>query len=174
MDFTTVSILKIPTEQVWETMLNHLPDIAEGVAELKTINVIDRIQLPNNTNTVISIWTASPQLPSFVIKYIKPDMLIWTDTAVWNTADKIINWKIKSHYFENAMQCEGSTEFISALGGKGCRLTFSGSLHIDATHILPGIGMLDKTISKSIEGILAQLIPSNFRKLSGSIEKYVQ
>ncbi|MBK6731825.1 MAG: hypothetical protein IPG60_12975 [Bacteroidetes bacterium] len=70
MDFTTVSILKIPTEQVWETMLNHLPDIAEGVAELKTINVIDRIQLPNNTNTVISIWTASPQLPSFVVKYI--------------------------------------------------------------------------------------------------------
>lgn len=173
MDFTTVSILKIPIEQVWDAMLNHLPEIAEGVPELKSISVIDRIQLPNKYNTVISTWTASPQLPSVVIKFIKPDMLVWTDTAVWNTTDKIINWKIKSHYFDQAMQCEGKTEFISALGGNGCRLTFSGTLHIDATHILPGIGMLDKTISKTIEGVLAQLIPSNFRKLSASIEKFL-
>ena len=90
MNFKTISIIKFPVDVAWNTMMNHLPDIAKDVDDLESITEIERTPLPGEITRVINVWKSKPKLPAMVIKYINPDMLAWTDTATWNEQEKTI------------------------------------------------------------------------------------
>src|SRR5437870_2465128 len=111
MNFKTVSIVKFPVEITWQTMLNHLPDIAKDVDDLESIKEVERSNPTDDTTKVISVWCAKPKLPSMVMKYIKPDMLEWDDIALWKEKEKIIEWEIHSHHYYDELQCRGTTAF---------------------------------------------------------------
>ncbi len=173
MNFKTISIIKFPVGIAWNTMLHHLPDIAKDVDDLESITEIERINISEEIIKVVNIWEAKPKLPAIIMKHIQPDMLQWTDTATWKEKEKIIEWQIHSHHFHEEMQCKGTTVFENAMGGKGCRLTFSGSIEWKGKVLSFSMGMLDRTISKGIEGVLTQMIPSNFRKITEMMSKYI-
>jgi hypothetical protein len=174
MNFKTISIIKFPVETAWVTMMNQLPDIAKDVDDLESITEIERTPMPGETTRIINVWKSKPKLPSMVIKYISPDMLAWTDTAIWHEQEKTIRWEIRSHHFHEQMHCKGSTVFETAMGGKGCRLTFSGSLEWKGKVLSIGLGIFDGTIAKAVEGVLTQMIPSNFRKITEVMSKYLE
>ncbi|MEI9807119.1 MAG: hypothetical protein WDO16_04090, partial [Bacteroidota bacterium] len=174
MDFKTVSIIKYPVNEVWIHLLNGLPRIAKKIEDLESITETERHVNGDGSIKIINIWKAKPKLPSFVVKRIKPDMLAWTDTAEWIEKQNNVQWKIQSHHFAEEMQCHGVTSFEPAMGGKGCRVTFSGNLQWKGKVISSGIGLLDATISKSAEGILSQMIPSNFRKITDALSTYIR
>jgi hypothetical protein len=173
MNFKTISIVKFPTERTWNAMLHHMPDIARGVEALKSITEKDRKTDAAGNVKVVNEWNAKPKLPSIIAKYVKPDMLIWTDTALWNKKEKKVSWNILSHYFRKDMHCEGYTIFEPAMGGKGCRLTFGGNLQWKGNITSLGFGVLDSAVSKTIEAVLSQLIPSNFRKITEALSDYI-
>jgi len=170
MDFKSVSILKHPVDIAWNTMLNAMPEIGERVDELESITETERYTDEKGAIKVVSIWKAKPKLPDLVMKYIKPEMLVWDDTAVWLPSERKIEWEIKSHHFHEQMQCHGTTTFEPAMGGKGCRLTFFGSLQWNGKIVSSGLGFVDHTITKAAEGVLTQIIPSNFRKITDALE----
>lgn len=174
MNFKTISIIKFPVETAWITMMNKLPDIAQDVSDLESITEIERIKNDDRSITIVNTWKAKPKLPAIVVKYIQPEMLAWTDTAKWIEKEKIIEWQIRSHYFYEQMHCKGTTAFETAMGGKGCRLTFSGSLEWKGKVLSLGLGIFDSTIDKAVEGVLTQMIPSNFRKITEVMTKYIE
>ena len=173
MNFKTISIIKFPVDTAWHTMMNKLPDIANGVDDLESITEIERCPLPGDITKVVNVWRSKPKLPAIVMKYITPDMLAWTDTATWREKDKTIEWEIRSHHFHEQMHCKGTTVFAPAIGGKGCRLTFSGSLEWKGKVLSAGFGVLDSTIAKAVESVLTQMIPSNFRKITEIMSTYI-
>lgn len=174
MNFKTISIIKFPVDTAWNTMMNRLPDIAQDVDDLESITEVERTPLPGGTTRIVNIWKSKPKLPSMVIKYINPDMLAWTDTATWQAHEKIVSWEIRSHHFHEEMYCKGRTVFEPAMGGKGCRLTFSGSLEWKGKVLSVGLGIFDSTIARAVEGVLTQMIPSNFRKITEVMSKYLE
>ena len=174
MNFKTISIIKFPVDIAWKTMLHHLPDIANDVDDLESITEKERTIFPDGNIKVVNLWKAKPKFPAIVAKYINPDMLAWTDTAIWNEKEKAIEWKIRSHHFHEEMHCAGTTIFETAMGGKGCRLTFSGSIEWRGKVLSLSLGVLDSTIAKAVEGVLTQMIPSNFRKITEVMSKYIE
>lgn len=90
MNFKTVSIIKFPVDTVWDAMLHHLPDIAQEVDDLESITEIRRTKQSKGVIKVESVWKAKPKLPGMVMKYIKPDMLEWTDSATWREKEKLL------------------------------------------------------------------------------------
>ena len=173
MEFKTINILKHPPELVWETMRDYFPDIAELVDEVDSITVQSRIPGKSGVLQVINIWKADPPLPDVIVKYIKPEMLSWTDTALWDEQTKICNWTIDSHYFKEKMDCKGFTQFESALGGRGCRLTFQGNIYWDG-EIPLSLGIMDSMVSKTVESILSKMVPNNFRKITSGVESFIE
>ena len=173
MNFKTVSIVKFPVDLTWQTMLHHLPDIAKDVDDLESINEIERTSQTADTIKVVSVWCAKPNLPEMVTKYIKPDMLKWDDIALWKEKEKVIDWEIRSHHYSEELQCGGTTAFEPAMGGKGCKLTFSGALEFKG-NLFSGMGVLDSPIAKIAETVLGQMIPSNFRKITEALGRYVE
>lgn len=174
MNFKTISIIKFPVDVAWYTMMNQLPEIARDVDDLESITEEERIKSVNGSTKIVNVWKAKPRLPAMVTKYVNKEMLTWTDTATWNERDKIVNWEIRSPYFHEEMNCEGTTAFESAMGGKGCRLTFSGSLEWKGKVLSMGLGIFDGTIAKAVEGVLTQMIPSNFRKITEVMSRYIE
>ena len=173
MNFKTISIIKSPVDIAWETMLHKLPDIAQDVDDLESITEIERTALPDIIK-VVNVWKSKPKLPTMIVKHINPGMLTWTDTAMWKEKEKTIEWKIRSHHFYEEMHCSGTTVFENAMGGKGCRLTFSGSLEWKGKVLSLSLGIFDSTIAKALEGVLTQMIPSNFRKITEVMSKYIE
>lgn len=173
MEFKTVSIVKHPPLTVWETMRDHYPEIADLVDEVDSITVHSRQKTPSGTLEVVNIWKANPQLPPIITDYIKPEMLTWTDTAIWDEQKMTCNWTIDSHYFREKMDCKGFTKFEPAIGGRGCRLTFQGSIYWDGGVPIT-FGVMDGMVSKALESIISKLVPNNFQKLTTAVEKYIE
>ena len=173
MDFKTLSIIKQPPKVVWQTMRDHFPDIARLVDEVESITVKSRDQITYGKMEVVNIWKAAPQLPTVIEQYIKPEMLTWTDTAIWDEEKMVCNWTIDSHYFREKMDCKGITKFEPAIGGRGCRLTFQGNIYWDGS-IPITFGVMDGMISKALESIMGKMVPNNFRKLTSAIETYIE
>lgn len=172
MKFKTVSIIKHPQDTVWQTMLNHFPLIGDHVDDIESIVNEREVQLSNGSIKMVNIWTANPPLPDVISRFIKPEMLVWTDTAVWDKQEMICNWTIHSHYFKNNMVCSGFTKFDSAIGGKGSRLSFEGNIEFSKDFSLL-TGIMDKMVSKTIESVISKMVPNNFQKITAAVGNYL-
>lgn len=172
MEFKSLSVIKHPAEKVWLTMRDHLHEITEFVEDVESIKVQNRMSEPDGLIKVVNIWTASPKLPSFVVDKIKPNMLMWTDTAMWDESKLACNWEIDSHYFKEKMSCLGTTTFESAIGGRGCRLMFRGEIHFEGRIITSG--RFDGMISKTVENVIGKVIPNNFRKVTHAVGSLIE
>jgi hypothetical protein len=173
MEFKTLSIIKHPPKLVWDTMRDHFPNIADLVDEVESITVQSREKIPSGKLKIESIWKAAPQLPSIIVNYIKPEMLTWTDIAVWDEQNMICNWTIDSHYFKEKMDCKGYTKFDSAIGGRGCRMTFEGAIFWDGGVPL-ALGAMDGMVSKALESIMSKMVPNNFQKLTTAVAAFIE
>ncbi len=172
MEFKTVSIIKQPPAIVWATMRDQLPEIVELVDEVDSIVVQSRKKTSDGNLEVINIWTARPQLPDMIARFVKPEMLAWSDIATWDEKTMICNWKIDSHYFREKMDCTGSTKFEKAIGGRGCRLTFQGNIYWDGS-VPMSFGVMDGMVSKALESVIGKMVPGNFQKMASAIERFI-
>jgi hypothetical protein len=174
MEFKTIAMLKFEHSLLWNAMLNHMPEIGAGIDDLESIIEKERLAIDHNTLKVVNEWRAKPNLPAIVTKHIKPEMLSWTDTGMWDEKKKVVQWQISSHHFGKQMECEGSTLFEPAMGGKGTRISFSGNLQWKTDKISFGLGVLDSTVLKVADSVLGQLIPANFRKITAVLGNFVR
>ncbi len=170
MKFKTISMIKQPVEVVWETFRDRFEEIGQEVDDLEYIALKDKAE--NEAGQLVSVyeWKADPSLPALLKSYIQPSMLTWTDTATWDADNKVCYWEIESHYFKDKMQCIGSTTFSSAMGGRGCRLTFQGNIHWEGG--LPAlVGIMDGPVTRAMESVISKMVPKSFHKVSGAVEK---
>ncbi|AEE52754.1 hypothetical protein [Haliscomenobacter hydrossis] len=165
MQINTVVIIKHPLEPVWEAMQNQLSEIAFQVDDIESIQLQERQVSEASEVVITNVWKAKPMLPDFLKSMIQPDMLTWTDTAVWKTSSRTCHWVIHSHYFKEKMDCTGVTLFEPALGGRGCRLSVQGNLQWNGGTI----GVLQQ----GIEAVIGNIIPANFRKLAHAVEGFL-
>ena len=172
MDFKSLSIIKQPQDKVWQTMRDHLIDVARHVDDIDSITLHSRQEMAPDAVEIVNIWKANPPIPDSVARYIDSKMLMWTDTAHWDSKTGQCSWTIQSHYFKDKMHCQGQTIYEPALGGRGCRITFQGDIQWEKGLPL-SLGLMDDLVSKALESIIGKVIPNNFRKLTGHLEKYI-
>ena len=172
MNFKTVTIVKHPVTVVWETMQNHLAAIASDVPDIDTVTPVNSQRNEEGHLLMVNVWKAKPPLPDFLSKFVQPDMLTWTDSAVWEETKLHCRWEIQSHYFKEKMTCVGATVFEPAIGGRACRLTFEGNLHWQPD-AMP-IKMAGALVTQGIESFMGGMIPANFRKLAEAVERFIQ
>lgn len=173
MDFKRVSIVKYPVEAVWLTMRDKMPEVASLLDEIKTIDLISSEADDTGKLNVTKVWSAAPSLPDFVRKHISDDMISWTEHGIWQDDTKACHWNITSHAFNEAIHCEGITQFQSALGGKGTRITFSGTINIDMKQLSHKIMVAQAIPAQVIELIAKNIIPRNFAESTKGVEAYL-
>ncbi len=173
MDFKRTLIITHPVEVVWIAMRDEMPHVVDLLKEIESIDV-KAYELQDSDNVVVTkVWTAAPELPRFVANYIKPGMLSWTEYGEWIQADQLCNWTIQSHAFKNAIHCNGVTKFEPAIGGKGTKTTFSGSIEIDLEQLSDEFKLAKSMSTQVIELIAQSIIPRNFAEVTKAIGRYL-
>ena len=165
-------MIKQPVDLVWETFRDRFEEVGQRVDDLEYIAFKGKNENEEGQLVTIYEWKADPPLPSLVKSYIKPNMLTWTDTATWNADEKVCYWQIESHYFQDKMSCTGSTSFSPAMGGRGCRLTFQGT--IDWEGGLPAlVGIMEGPITRAMESVISKMVPKSFHKVSNAVAELI-
>jgi hypothetical protein len=162
MHFKNVLTIKHPQAIVWATIRDHLPDIVARQEDIEYVKVIKKEKRPPHALRVVSQWKANPPLPQFLKKFIKPDMMIWTDDAIWDDDAGVCSFTIKAHYDVEDINSVGMIEFKPMAGGKSTRITYSGSLTIQRTS--RSSVFMTGFIIRGIESVASRLISHNFAK----------
>jgi len=171
MNFKCVETLKHSSLIVWTALRDRLPEMAEQQDDIEYVHVEKRVQKAPGTTHVISTWRADPPLPGFLKGFIKPDMLVWTDDAIWTDEDTICRFTIITHYKIEDIRCVG-TIAVESTGSKSTRITYSGVLTIKKT---PQSSIfMTSFIIKGIEAVASKIIEHNFDKLAKTLDKTIK
>jgi len=168
--FKSVQIVKVPMDSIWVIIRDHLDQLVPQLPDIQSVTVQHRSEPAEGEIALVNLWQAKANLPAILSSIIKPEALAWTDRATWNITDNICTWQIELHFAKDRSRCYGKTIFEPALGGKGCRITFSGDFEVNAAG-LPGVpSLLEGAVAAAAESFVGSLIPTNFRKLAAVAE----
>jgi hypothetical protein len=163
MKFNTNQILKYPPATVWAAMRDQMHAIVASQNDMDYVRIDQRIQKTPKILHILSTWKADPPLPAFLKSFIKPDMLVWNDDALWDNEKHICDFKIKTHYQVEDIYCTGHITLEAMAGGKSTRIHYSGELTIKKTP-RSSIFMTGLVI-RGIESVASTLIENNFSKV---------
>ncbi len=172
-EFKSVAMAKHPRDRVWSVTRDALSEVVPYLDDIERVLVESRTEGTGGTVAIVNQWKAKAAIPTPLTSIIKPDMLCWTDRAVWDPRDHVCSFRIETRFFPDSVRCTGVTRYEVAMGGRGTRVSFRGSLEVSAKG-LPGVpAFLEPTVSKGVETFVAALIPNNLRKVVDGVEAYL-
>ncbi|HEX4136320.1 MAG TPA: SRPBCC family protein [Bryobacteraceae bacterium] len=163
--FHTLEIVKAPLDEVWRAIRDRLDELVPHLDDVQSVVVEHREELPDGSVRLINLWRGKANIPAVLNSVIKPELLAWTDRAVWNLSTRECAWQIEMHFDRERTKCRGVTKFEPAIGGKGTRVTFSGEFAMNAKGMRGVPAFLESTVEAGVEAFVTSLIPRNFRKL---------
>jgi hypothetical protein len=140
-----------------------MPEIASGLQDITSVKVVQRTKRGEDIE-LVNQWLARAQFPSLVSRVVDPDSLGWLDYATWRERDHECHWRIEPLFLRDSLRCDGIATYDTAIGGRGSRVTFEGSLDIDLSRLTALVGPMRPAAAAFLESIATTIIPRNFRK----------
>jgi hypothetical protein len=169
-EFRTLTMVRHPRAVVWETIRDRMPELGALLDNVREIRPESREEGPEGRTTVVNTWVGKAAIPAPLRKLVRPELLTWVDTAIWDPAVWECRWRIEPHFEPERTRCSGTTSYVEAMGGRGTRIVFEGSLDVDARGVKGVPSFLADRLSGGIEKFATGLIPGNFRKLAEAVE----
>ncbi|MFP4597748.1 MAG: DUF2505 family protein [Persicimonas sp.] len=162
-----------PRELVFTTFRDNLDDLDDHMPDIDSITTEEREEIDDDTTKIVRIWKAhDEEIPTMAKKFIKPEMLQWTDTATWNEDDWTCDWEIEIGFLSDAISCRGSNRYV-AKGDDAVEIIIDGDLEVDAKQI-PGVPrMLAGRVGKAVEGFVVKMITPNLKDVNRGLERYL-
>ena len=128
--FQALAVVKQPVDVMWATVRDQMPALAAMVEDVDSITLVERTDLGAGRLRLVNEWQAAQRIPELLAKPLKVSTVGWVDTAVWDSATMICTWSIKPHVFPDHIDCQGTTSYEAAMGGRGTRVTFQGGFDL--------------------------------------------
>ena len=171
--FKALAVVKQPREEVWSAVRDRMADLVPLLDDVRDISVESRTEEDDGTVRLVNVWRADADIPALLRSVIKPEMLAWTDRAVWQPGSWECRWEIKPHFMGEATECTGTTRYEEAMGGRGTRLVFDGEFSVLANR-LPGVtSLIGGPTARGIEAFVTALVPKNFQKLAKAVDAHL-
>ncbi len=169
MELLAKTRLPFPRPIVFETYRDLMPEVTPYLPNIASIVVKERSG-GNERVHLANVWTAKAELPSLARKFVKDEMLSWTDSADWDQAGWICRWKIETHAFPGLVECSGTTSF--APSGDGTEIEFRGDLvlHLERAHIPR---LLAGTVGPLIEKLIVNSLRPNLLSTGEAVARYL-
>lgn len=173
-DFRCLVGLKHPPERVAAGVRDLMDKVAPALDQVEKIATVTRVERPDGGCALINEWRVNPTLPPSLGGLVTRDMLGWLDHAEWSPDLRLCTWRIEPYFMAQAIDCRGSTRFEPAMGGRGTRAVFEGSLDIDPS-AMSSIPMAWRpSASLGVEMLIGTIIPQNFRKTVNAVAELLE
>jgi hypothetical protein len=168
--FKSVVIVKHRLDLVWTTIRDRMPEMVPMLGDVASITVLDRRGDGTGTIGLVNEWRVRLDIP-ILSAVVKPEMLGWIDRSEWRDVTHECYWAIEPFFLTEALHCAGTTVYEPAIGGRGARITFAGTLDIDHARLAAIPTSLGVPASAAIETMVSTLIAKNFRKTADALAK---
>ncbi len=161
-----------PRELVFNTFRDKLDELDDFLPDIKSITTESRDDIDDDTTKIVRLWKArDEEVPKIARKFIKPEMLQWTDTATWHMDEWTCDWEMEVGFLTDAITARGTNRYIDK--GDRVEIIIDGVLEVDAKQI-PGVpGMLAGRVGKAVEGFVVKMITPNLKDVNRGMEKYL-
>ncbi len=172
--FKTLIVVKYPKQQVWEALRDRLAELALFLDDVSSIKQLNRKQVASGLVQLTNLWTADIEIPQAIRSILHASEVSWVDRAEWTDSKSRCEWQIEPQFFTEHIKCAGTTSFDAAIGGRGTRITFEGTIEISLSS-LPGVpNFMLGPATKAIESLVTALIPKNFQKMAAALSRLLE
>lgn len=169
------NVVAFPREVCFATYRDRLVELVPYLPNVSGITVKQREQpfqgSPKKVR-LVNEWRAVSEIPKVAAALIKPEMLAWEDTAIWDEESWVCHWSVATHFFSDRVRCEGTNEFIP----QGDRTLFRirGDLDIRLGG-LPGVPrLLGDKVGSLVERFVVALLTPNLTSISTGLERFLR
>ncbi len=171
MDLTADATLSFPRDIVFSSYRDKLVELVDYLPNIRRIEVKSR-EDKDGVVHMVNEWHGGGEIPATARMVLSESMLSWTDYAEWNADSWTCKWRIETHSFKDAVDCQGENRFIEIDGGT--RLEIRGKLLIDAKKVKGVPKLLSKSVSKTVEDFLVKKITPNLIEVSDGLRRYLE
>jgi len=172
-EFQSLVVVKHPVEKVWFTVRDRLPELGAMLDDVESIVLIERQSAGPGKVRLVNEWRSSQRIPPVLRDRLEASELGWLDRNLWDDADHRCAWAIEPSVLTQHIQCAGSTRYEPAMGGRGTRITFTGTFDLEPGALAMFTGSLRKPVAAFAESIATTVIPRNVRKLMEAASRLI-
>lgn len=158
-------------DTVYEVFRDKMEDLKPFLPTVKDI-IQESYERDGDTVHIVNTWIAADEdIPSIASKFIKPEMLQWTDTATWHDDENSVDWEMEVGFLQEAISCSGTTYYRDRNGKTEVNIT--GELRVDAAKI-PGVPrLIAGKVGSAVESFVVRMITPNLKEVNRGAEKYL-
>jgi hypothetical protein len=173
MEITSDQIVTYPTEKVWETMRDRLPELVPFLSGVESIETTEREETGPGRVRLLNLWQGNKEAaPKAVRPFATRKMLRWKDHAEWDDQSHTVAWRFETYQFDKLFDCAGKNRFESTPENH-TRLIIQGTLDVHANKI-PGVPkFLARKIKPKIESFIVKLVGSNLTDLAKGLQGFL-
>ncbi len=171
MQIHTDARIPFDRSSVFETYRDRLVELVPFLPDVRSIEVKERSE-KGDTVEVFNVWRGGGEIPAAARAFLTESMLSWDDLATWNSAAWTCAWRVRTHAFTEAVQCEGTNVFVAE--GSSTVLQIRGSLRIDGAKLAGVPRLLAGTVSRAVEDVLVKKITPNLVQVSDGVRRYLE
>lgn len=160
--FAALAVLRVDPAVLAQRMRDRLVEVGAALDDVESIAELERVEAPDGVR-ILNRWIARQRVPTLMQGWLGADEISWLDRAFWHADGSGCDWSIQPSIGADRITCAGTTRFEPAMGGKGVRVRFDGSLEIDPAFIAGISGPLQRPVTALVESIATTLIPKNLR-----------
>jgi hypothetical protein len=170
MDLVARARIPFPRELVFGTIRDRLPELVPHMPNVKSIEVKERHE-EGAVTRLLNLWTAKAEIPAIAQRYMKAEMLQWTDSATWDAARFVCDWSIEMLAFPGVLECSARNTYHAV--GDETELEINGSLvlHLDRA---PIPRMIAFTVRPLIERIVGTSLRPNLTSIGDGVAGYLR
>ena len=172
MDITVDHRVNFPRTLVFETMRDHMPDLAPYLPNVDGIEVRERKEPAAGVVELVNFWKAAKtEIPNVARPFVDQSKLNWIDRAKWTQADWNCAWKLEVGFMPERVKCSGQTQYVEDGPGKTL-VRMRGKLELDLKGLLPGL--IARSATPSVEAFIVKMVQPNFEKTIDALVKYLE
>ena len=147
------------------------PGIVDYVPNVERLETLERVPIDGGRERGLYEFHASSPLPRVLQSIIRPEMLSWKQTLIYDPGRMRIEWTVHPFFFPNHIHCSGATDFIDTSGGRS-RVHVTGRFRIDTLPIPAFPNAFLTRASAMLESAAGKLIEPNLKQFYRAIKKF--
>lgn len=169
MQLSAQTRLSFPRELAFKTYRDRIVQAVPYMPNVASIVEQERRVKDGGVVEIVNLWTGKTEIPSLARKFLKADMLAWTDYATWDEAEWACRWSLKTHAFPGVLECSGRTVFVeSSPGATTVEISGDLALHLDR---FPVPRLLTGTLTPLLERLIVGGVKPNLLSGGEAVEK---
>ncbi|MBA3921798.1 MAG: hypothetical protein H0X31_08910 [Nostocaceae cyanobacterium] len=163
--------IPFPRALVYATYRDKLVELVPYMPNVHCVTVKSRRDEGEKVYCV-NEWDGGGEIPIAARAILSKDMLSWTEYDTWNESEFVLEWRIETHSFTEAVHCTGKNFFIE--DGNTTVIESRGELKIDPTRIKGVPHFLANGVAHIVEDFLGKKIEPNLLQMSEGVLHYLK